>query len=353
MKKHGVKKFLFLLIITLILKIFMPNVIAYADLENYAEAVVEVQSGRVLYTNCEDKKLPMASTTKVVTCIAVIENFDLNTVIEITPEYVGIEGSSIYVKVGERFTARELLYGLMLRSGNDAAVALAIGLGGSIQSFCGLMQEVALKAGAKNSSFKNPHGLDQEGHYTTALDLALISRYAMLNETFKKIVSTKKITVGSGESTRVFYNKNKLLSNYSYATGIKTGYTKKSGRCLVSSANKNGFELVCVVLNCGPMYERSEKLLEDAYSKYIYYPVLTYGECVGTAKTSKGQTLPCYVANNVYYPLKQSEINSLKRVIKTSKIVKIPTQFNKECGTIEIYLEKQLLFTEKIYTILE
>lgn len=236
-----------------------------------SEIVIERNTMKILHEANADKISSIASLTKIVTCITAIENCDnLDKEILITEEMCNIEGSSIYLKAGEKLTVLELLYGLMLRSGNDSATAIALSVGGSIESFAKLMNDTAKKAGAKNSSFKNPHGLEQEGHYSTARDLALISCYALNNDTFAKIVSTKKKVISNSleEYDRVLVNKNKILSLLDGADGLKTGYTKVSGRCLASSATRNGIQLVCIVLNCGPMFERSCELINEGFKKY-------------------------------------------------------------------------------------
>lgn len=198
--------------------------------------------------------------------ITVIEEvFDLDEEIFVPSAAVGIEGSSVYLSPGERISYRDLLYGLMLRSGNDCAVALAIKTSGSVEKFVAKMNEVAKKAGAINSSFANPHGLDEEKHYSTADDLAKITAYAMKNDVFRTIVSTKYYDT-SGEVSRCFKNKNKMLWNYDGAIGVKTGYTKKSGRCLVSAAEKDGKSFAVVVLNVNDMWSVSENLLNEAFS---------------------------------------------------------------------------------------
>ena len=224
-----------------------------------SECVIEWNTGDILYEWNADLRLPMASTTKILTAITVLELCnDIETEIFIPQEAVGIEGSSVYLKAGERYTAQDLLYGLMLRSGNDCATALALHFGGSVGNFCSKMNLVAQKAGALSSHFENPHGLPCENHYTTARDLCYITRYAMQNEVFKKIVSTKFY------EPKQWKNKNKMLLHYEGAIGVKTGYTKEAGRCLVSAARKNNRIVICVVLNSPNMYERSTALLDKA-----------------------------------------------------------------------------------------
>lgn len=232
-----------------------------------AEIVMNVDSKKILHEQNIDKKMFMASTTKILTAIVIIENCNLSEVVTITKKSVGVEGSSIYLEEGEKLTVKHLLYGLMLRSGNDCAETLALHCSGSIQEFCDLMNATASKIGAKNSNFVNPHGLHDDNHYTTARDLALISCYAIKNPVFKEIVSTKRIVIPqiTRHYNRVLINKNKMLNELEGATGIKTGYTKKAGRCLVTSCERNGVELVCVVLNCSPMFERSKTLLNECF----------------------------------------------------------------------------------------
>ena len=316
------------------------------------EIVIDFKSGRVLYQNNCDEKRNIASITKILTCITTIENCDINKTVVIKKEWTGIEGSSIYLREGETFTIEELLYGLMLRSGNDAATAIACFVSGDFLSFSKLMNETASKAGAINSSFKNPHGLDEEGHYSTAFDLALITKYAMENAIFRKIVSTKRIVIGKGESARILTNKNKLLFNYENCIGVKTGYTKKSGRCLVSSAKKNDAELICVVLNCGPMYERSEELLKNTFEEYDWIKIVDATVSVCELKTKNGNSVPCYVKEDIFYPVKVGDVLNIKYEIELNKMDYKIAKFGQECGTIKIFNEKQLLFVKKIYTII-
>ena len=221
--------------------------------------------GRVLFKKDEHKKLAMASTTKIATAITVLDNCtDLDTPFEVDKRAIGIEGTSIYLKKGEKMTVRELLYGLMLRSGNDCATALAYHIGnGDYQKFIDLMNEMARNVGAENTSFANPHGLDEDDHFTTAYDLALISAYAMKNPTFAEIVSTKETKISGVDYPRVIRNKNRLLHGMDCCVGVKTGFTKKAGRCYVGAIKQNDSIVICAVLNCGPMFEEAAELMED------------------------------------------------------------------------------------------
>lgn len=245
---------------------------AHAEIDSTATAmaVVDGDTGELIYgKNCDLKRWP-ASTTKICTAITVLENCTtLDLPMPVPDEAVGVEGSSLYLQKGEMLSVRDMLYGLMLQSGNDCAVALAIITGGSVEGFVKMMNETAEKAGAVNTHFMNPHGLHNEEHYTTARDLCAISYYAMKNESFREIVSTKRHrTPFHGHNyDRNFPNKNKMLFNYEGGNGIKTGFTKKSGRCLVSSATRDGKTYICTVLNCGNMWEESARLLDMAFAR--------------------------------------------------------------------------------------
>ena len=235
-------------------------------------AIVGVRgTGKVLYEKNADERLPIASTTKILTAITVIRyGGDLEREVTVPDCAVGVEGSSIYLQKDERLRVIDLLYGLMLQSGNDCAVALACLTSGSVENFAMLMNHVARKAGASDSHFANPHGLPDDEHFSTARDMAAISSFAMANETFRAIVSTKvykDCPYAGRDYNRVITNKNKMLTMLEGGNGIKTGYTKAAGRCLVSSAERDGKEVICVVLSCGPMFEESCGLIEDAFSE--------------------------------------------------------------------------------------
>lgn len=229
-------------------------------------AVIDISTGKILLSENADTRLPMASTTKIMTALLLIENCDPNETVEIDDRCVGVEGSSVYLRKGEKLTVNDLLYCLMLRSGNDSAVALALHMAESIEDFAEIMNIRAESIGLENTHFTNPHGLHDDNHYTSAHDLAVISAIAMNNPTFRKIVNTHSIVVGKGESARKLINKNKMLRLYPGANGVKTGFTKKSGRCLVSSATRNGKTLVCVVLNISDTYGKSAELLNKGFS---------------------------------------------------------------------------------------
>ena len=236
-----------------------------AATQSRAECVVEVGSFRFLHELNADLSLPMASTTKILTALIVLEDCSPDEIVIVPAEAERAEGSSVYLRRGEERTVEELLYGMMLRSGNDCAVALAIHHSGSIRKFAAVMNTRAAAMGAENSHFCNPHGLPEEGHYTTSRDLALIAANAMGNPAFRAIVSCKFYPFSGWK------NKNKLLFNgFEGACGIKTGFTRQAGRCLVAAAERGGRLLVSVVLNCPQMYERTQELLDQCFSRYDF-----------------------------------------------------------------------------------
>lgn len=236
-----------------------------AQTHSRGECVVEAGSFRFLHELNADLPLPMASTTKILTALIVLEDCGPDEIVIVPAEAERAEGSSVYLRRGEKRTVEELLYGMMLRSGNDCAVALAIHHSGSIGKFAVVMNIRAAAMGAESSHFCNPHGLPDEKHYTTSRDLALIAAHAMGNPAFRAIVSCKFYPFSGWK------NKNKLLFNgFEGACGIKTGFTRQAGRCLVAAAERGGRLLVSVVLNCPQMYERTQELLDQCFSRYDF-----------------------------------------------------------------------------------
>ncbi|MBQ9513460.1 MAG: D-alanyl-D-alanine carboxypeptidase [Clostridia bacterium] len=318
-----------------------------------SKIVIEKDSKRILYQDNAYEKKPMASTTKILTAITVIENCDIEEIITVSKDTTNIEGSSIYLEEGEKLSVSDLLYGLMLRSGNDCAETLAKHCSGSVKDFAELMNKTAKKIGATDSNFTNPHGLHDENHYTTAYDLALISSYAMNNETFRTIVSTKRKVIPNTNKDfdRVLINKNKMLSNYEGATGIKTGYTKVAGRCLVSSAKRDDMELICVVLNCPNMFEDSSNFMENAFSNYKNYNLYD-SENVLDFIDNYGKKVGLHVKNDIIIPLTEIEYKAVKIEYDYPKSVDYELKNDEEIGKVNIYCQNNLIFQEKIYTIL-
>ena len=307
---------------------------------------MEKESRRILYESNGDTRLPMASTTKIATAITVLEECsDLEKKFVIPSIAIGIEGSSIYLKEGDSYSALDLLHGLMLRSGNDAATALAIHTSKTIERFCVKMNKIAQKAGAFHTNFKNPHGLPVVGHYTTARDLSYITCYALHNATFEKIVSTKYYKPFN------WINKNKILRQYPYSIGVKTGYTKEAGRCLVSAAKKEEMTLVCTVLSCADMYNRSIALFDECFKRYKMTQLLNKNDVFNLE--CNGITIPCSAGRNFSYPLLEEEGDYIEIITTTNQDINKIGHFEgkKEeiYGKIEIYLLKRLIFSSNLY----
>ncbi len=268
MFQNKTKILLFLLILTLIFSLFTIYISSEGGFQLSARAAVlyEPETESFLYEKNGDERLAMASTTKIMTALVAIECLAPDKVIEIDKRAVGVEGSSAYLSEGELISAYDLIACLMLSSANDAAEALAYEIAGGIEEFAKMMNDRAQSIGLKNTSFKNPHGLDEDGHYTTARDLARLTAEALSNDTFKEISSSYKKVVYSSETARTLVNHNKMLKSYDGCVGVKTGYTKSSGRSLVSAAERDGLTMISVTINAPDDWRDHKKLLDLGYS---------------------------------------------------------------------------------------
>lgn len=262
------KILILLLILTFIFSLFTLFISSDNSISISAKsaALYEPQTQKFVYTKNASQRLGMASTTKIMTALIALERLDNNETFEIDSRAVGIEGSSIYLKAGERMNTLDLVYSLLLQSANDAAAALAYKIAGSIEEFASLMNERASEMNLKNTNFQNPHGLDDKNHYTTAEDLALLTAEALKNDTFKQIASSYKKVVETNYTKRTLVNHNKLLKSYDGCIGVKTGYTKKCGRCLVSAAERDGLTLISVTINAPDDWRDHAEMLDYGYS---------------------------------------------------------------------------------------
>lgn len=320
-----------------------------------AMVVIESSSGRVLNEKNKDEQLAMASTTKIMTALVTCKNVkDFDEIVDINDNAVGIEGTSMYLRKGEKLTVKELLLGLMLPSGNDSAMALAYHIGGSEEKFVEMMNNEANNLNLKNTHFANPHGLDAEGHYTSAYDLALITAEAIKNDMFREIITTKtaRVTGSKENEPRFLSNKNRLLKTLDGCNGVKTGFTDNAGRCFVCSCTRDGMTLISVVLNCGPMFEESSKLLNEAFDKYKNYEILEPYSQGEEIKVTNGESeyVGTITKHGFVYPLTESEFRNIRIERKQSEILDAPIKKEEKVGEIEIYLDKDLLFKENIYT---
>lgn len=297
-----------------IIAVFLISSTAFAEEENSSYILIEGRTRQVIKKENENLPLPIASTTKIMTAITAIENADLEDIFTVSQNAQNQEGSSIYLREGDKISVKDLLYGLMLNSGNDAATVLAESISGSVDAFAQLMNEKAQKIGCKNTNFKNPSGLNEEGHYSSAYDLALIMAYAMENEKFREIVGTKRYNIDDCESITYLKNHNKLLWQYEYCTGGKTGYTKLSGRCLVTTAEKDGIRLIAVTLNNPDDWKTHKELFQYGFGEVKNREIIKKNSIL-TTKIINGTKVNLIAGDDVKIP-----IISGKRAKLTGKI---------------------------------
>lgn len=323
-----------------------------AQAEAVSAIVIEEQTGRVLYSMNADTPLPMASTTKIMTALLALENCTLDEIVTAGDNAFGVPGTSIYLEKGESLTMEQMLYGLMLASGNDAAVAIAEHIGGSVDAFCDMMNARAAEIGCTNTHFVTPHGLPASNHYTTARDLALISREAMKNEVFRKIVSTQRATIPwvSRGYDRILNNKNRLLANYQGAIGIKTGYTKAAGRCLSFAAERDGMTLIGVVLNCPDWFDVSAQLLDDVFARYEMKVAFEAGDVIASVDVTDGveKSVQVIAQSDVAVPLLKDEEPNI--VISLPQSLPAGFKAGEIIGLVELSLNGETLSAVPIVT---
>ena len=327
MKKYLI--FFFLILFPLKVDGLSANSITLMDMDN----------NRVLYSHNQNDKRLIASISKIMTSIVVLNNSNINDIIKVDDSILKSYGSGIYIEVGEKISLEHLLYGLMLRSGNDAAIQLANSVGGSMDGFVKLMNETAKSLNMINTEFINSSGLEDNnglGNMSTSYDMALLMSYAMKNDTFKKIVGTKEKTVKTNYKTYIWNNKNKLLKDYKYCTGGKTGYTKKAKRTLVTTASKDNMNFVIVTLNDPNDFSDHLNLYEEYFKRYKKYEVLN--------KNEKFKNENYYIKNSIYITLTKDEYKRLSKIINyyeknVSDIV----------GYVSIKLDDTILAKEYIY----
>ncbi|MGG1618650.1 D-alanyl-D-alanine carboxypeptidase family protein [Paenibacillus sp. NRS-1782] len=310
-----------------------------------ASSLMDVTSGRIIYSAEGDRELRIASLTKIMTAIVAIEHGRLQDPVKVSPTAFAKEGSSLFLQKGEQMTLENMLYGLMLRSGNDAASAIAEHVGGTEEGFVHLMNEKAVELGLSHSHFANPHGLDAEGHYSSANDLARLTAYALHNPTFARIVKTelKKAPNPNESWDYSWHNKNKMLRLYEGADGVKTGYTKKAFRCLVSSATRDGRQLAAVTLNDGDDWNDHARMLDYVFQ---YYPLIPI-----TDKQQPIDGYPLLTGTSFAYPLHDGEKEQLhKRLVLYKKATsdRADVSFGLR-GRVEFLLEGKLIGSVPVY----
>ena len=335
-----------------------------ASLNSRACIVLDRKSNRIIYGKNEKNKVKMASTTKIMTATIVIENYDLSKTVEISKKAAGTGGSRLGLKQGDKISVLDLLHGLMLCSGNDAAVALAETVAGGIPEFSDMMNNKAKELGLENTHFESPHGLDSDNHYTTAYDLSLLTNYALNNETFLKIVGTKNYTVTINGYPKNITNTNELLGTLNGVYGVKTGFTNGANRCLVTACKRNDLDIICVVLGCDTKNFRTKdsiKLIEYTFQNYEYLNISDLidenlnnwkEENLNNFNIKKG------VSNNIeiYYqtpdfsviPIKKADKNNIEVIINIDTNLTAPVYENSEIGNLYILCNGEEVFTTNI-----
>lgn len=345
-----------LVIFSLLVSLFIANIPqkvgASVSVGAQGAVLMEQKSGRVLYEKNAHTKMRIASITKIMTGILAIESGKMNQYVKVSEQATRAEGSSVYLKPGEKIKLRDLVYGLMLRSGNDTAVAIAEYIGGSVDGFALLMNQKAREIGMANTHFANPHGLDDhENHYSTAYDMALLMRYAMQNKTFQKISGTKvyKAPNPTENWDREWKNKNRLLTKYKYCTGGKTGFTKLAKRTLVTTAKNGDMELIAVTLNDSNDWNDHISMYESGFKGFDMAEVLSKGKVdITNNKYYKGHL---YLKKSVVYPSTDKEMDLFTVKYKLNKPEKQwdAHKMEKIVGKAAIYLDGRVVEEAPIY----
>ena len=335
------KVFIFLLLFLIPLNVFGKE-----DTFDTAKSsiVMDLDSGRVLYENNADEERLIASITKIMTCIIAIEKGDLDSEVEAGDEILKMYGTSIYLELNEKMKLIDLLYGLMLRSGNDASVVIAKVVAGSEEEFVKMMNEKTKEIGMTNTTFSNPHGLDEETkNYSTARDMAILSRYAYKNKTYRKIIGTEKYRVKTDNKSYLWYNRMKLLGDYKYCTGGKNGYTPSAGKTLVTTHKKGDLKITVVTLYDNDEYNNHERLAEYAFDNYSNYDIVDKNDFDLVIDDNK-----YYVNKSFSYPLTESEKDNVKVLasiddsINSGKVGNINISLNnKTLKKIPLYIKEE------------
>lgn len=332
----------------------------------YSKNIVAIDraTNRILFEKNSKEKVPMASTTKILTCIVALENSNLNDIVTISNKAASIHGSTLGIKTGMKISMNSLLYGLMLRSGNDCAIAIAEHISGDVDNFCKKMNEKAHSLGLVNSNFTSPHGLDNDNHYTTAYELALLTNYALKNETFRKIVSTHNTTITLETSTISIHNTNELLGNVDGVYGVKTGFTFNAGRCLVSSCKREDLDIIVVVLGADTKALRTRDSISIINYIFNNYTLIdtenmlfstfdtyknSYSSIVSIEKSNNFPILELEKKDNYIFPILNKKINDIDIKIHCMQKLSYKTPINSQIGIISVYNSDKLLYTANIY----
>ena len=333
--------------IILIALLFFPIIVKGIDINATSAILMDTDNHRIIYSKNIHESRSVASISKIMTAVLAVESGKLDDEVVINDSIKKAYGSAIYIQVGEKMTLKDLVFGLMLRSGNDAALAIADYVGNSVDNFVSMMNHKAKEIGMKNSTFNNPSGLDEEaGNFSTAYDMAILTSYAMQLKIYREIVKTKQYKLQTNKNTYVWNNKNKLLKLYDYTTGGKTGYTKIAKRTLVTTASKDGVNLVSVTLNDGNDFNDHMEMFEYAFSNYKNYNILKKGT-INIYDENYYKNYILYIKNSFSYILTADEKDSISIKYKIKK--KSEVKPGEEIGEAIVKLGDKTIHKEKIY----
>lgn len=355
MNKKSRTIMIFFLLCTFLISFLTPKVVYASNLQYKNPPVVnarsaiamDVNSKMVLYEKNAREVIPMASTTKIMTCLTAIRYGNIDNKVTISKRAASVGGSTVGYKEGEVISIRELLYGLMLKSGNDAAIAVSEGISGSVENYIKLMNENASEIGLINTHFESPHGLDSDSHYTSAYDLALLTTKAKENNEFNQIVASKSVDGKAMGFSRSYQNINKILYRLEGADGVKTGYTGNAGKCLVTSVKYENHNIVIVVLNCAARWGETEKIMKYIKDNYTYKLVAKGKAILTNRKTADGINVSIYSKEDIILPMK----NGVNYEVNIKNPMEIKYGVNKEnaFGSLCIYEDSKLVSKYKLY----
>lgn len=345
-------------IITLLFILLSLNYAYGKDLDLHAQSAVLMDSktGRILYEKNKDEPLPMASTTKIMTCILALENGNLEDTVTVSQKAANQPKTKMYLSKGEEIKLEYLLYALMMQSANDSAVAISEHISGSVENFCSLMTEKAKELGCKDTVFRTPNGLDDKDHHSTSEDMAIITRYALLNKEFVRIINTPDISFESNKKNYSIVNKNRLLREYEGAMGVKTGFTGKAGHCFVGAAERGDLSLISVVLASGwgssgkeHKWTDSKKLLNYGFDNFVLKDIVCDYKSETDVKKGKKKSISCHTEGSVCLPVKKDEEIELTYKEDLPLYMEAPIEKNEKVGSVKVYFEDNFLDELPLY----